>query len=119
MFLFLLLLNGVFLQLKKIRSLVIAGATNYEDFTINLRTLELPLQTTLKDLRSQVVREACFTIAFLSQTLGNKFDHAAECLLPALINLIQNSAKVSLLLNSKLPNVSFNTDCSDLWAGLR
>lgn len=74
---------------------MIAGATSYEDFSLYLRTLELPLQTTLKDLRSQVVREACITIAFLSQTLGIKFDHAAECLLTPLINLIQNSAKVS------------------------
>lgn len=82
------------MQIKKIRSLVIAGAVNFEDFMQHVRTLELPLQATIKDLRSQVVREACFTIAFLSQTLGIKFDHAAECLLPMLINLIQNSAKV-------------------------
>lgn len=80
--------------MKKIRSLVIAGATNYEEFYVGLKQLEIPLQTTIKDLRSQVVREACITIAYLAKTLANKFDKAAEYLLQPLINLIQNSAKV-------------------------
>jgi len=40
------------------------------------------------------VREACITIAFLSQTLHNKLDHFAESLLPHLVNLIPNSTKV-------------------------
>ncbi|XP_017770144.1 PREDICTED: CLIP-associating protein isoform X3 [Nicrophorus vespilloides] len=80
--------------LKKLRSLVIAGATNYDDFHTNLRSMEYALQATIKDLRSQVVREACISIAFLAQSLGNRFDHAAECLLNNLINLIQNSAKI-------------------------
>lgn len=84
-----------FFQLKKIRSLVIAGATQYEEFYVALRNLDLPLQGTIKDLRSQVVREACVTISYLSQTLGNRFDKTAEVLLQHLINLIQNSAKVS------------------------
>lgn len=81
-------------QLKKIRSLILSGATNYEDFYVSLRALEIPLQTSIKDLRSQVVREACITIAYIAQTIGGKFDHSAEYLLHQLINLIQNSAKV-------------------------
>lgn len=68
--------------------------------------MEIPLQGTLKDLRSQVVREACITIAFLSQTLGSKFDHASECLLNSLINLIQNSAKVGVF--NKFLKINFN-----------
>lgn len=80
--------------MKKIRSLVIAGGVNYEEFYIGLKQLEIPLQTTIKDLRSQVVREACITISYLAKTLGNKFDKTAEMLLQPLINLIQNSAKV-------------------------
>ncbi|XP_074035924.1 CLIP-associating protein isoform X2 [Leptinotarsa decemlineata] len=80
--------------LKKIRSLVIAGATNFEEFYVGVRNIEIALQGTLKDLRSQVVREACITISYLSQTLANKFDKTAEILLQPLINLIQNSAKV-------------------------
>ncbi|XP_030763288.1 CLIP-associating protein 1-B isoform X8 [Sitophilus oryzae] len=80
--------------LKKIRSVVIAGATQSEDFYVCLKNLDISLQGSLKDLRSQVVREACITIAYLSQTIGNKFEKMAEMLLQHLINLIQNSAKI-------------------------
>nr|CAD7438474.1 unnamed protein product [Timema bartmani] len=80
--------------LKKVRSLMIAGAANFDELYVHLRTLEIPFQASVKDLRSQVVREACFTIAFLSEQLGNKLDHFAEYLLPSIIHLIQNSAKV-------------------------
>nr|CAD7262288.1 unnamed protein product [Timema shepardi] len=80
--------------LKKVRSLMIAGAANFDELYVHLRTLEIPFQASVKDLRSQVVREACFTIAYLSEQLGNKLDHFAEYLLPSIIHLIQNSAKV-------------------------
>ena len=50
-------------QLKMVRSLVLAGAVDYDDFLPILRTLEPALQTSIKDLRSQVVREACVTTA--------------------------------------------------------
>lgn len=40
------------------------------------------------------MREACITIAFLSQTMRNKLDHFAESVLPHLINLIPSSTKV-------------------------
>lgn len=85
-------------QLKKIRSLVIAGAMNFEEFYVGLRNLEISLQGTIKDLRSQVVREGCVTISYLSQVIGNKFDKTAEILLQSIINLIQNSAKVHPIL---------------------
>lgn len=71
-----------------------AGATSFEEFHTHLKQLDIPLQSSVKDLRSQVVREACLTIAFLAKTLGLKFDRPAELLLNTLINLIQNSAKV-------------------------
>ncbi|XP_069703536.1 CLIP-associating protein 1 isoform X4 [Periplaneta americana] len=80
--------------LKKVRSLIIAGASSFDELHVHLRLLEPPFQTSVKDLRSQVVREACYTIAYLSEQLGHKCDHFAENLLPSLINLIQNSAKV-------------------------
>lgn len=80
--------------LKKIRSVCVAGATTHDEFYVGLKNLEIPLQGTLKDLRSQVVREACITISYLSQILRNKFDKTSEMLLQHLINLIQNSAKV-------------------------
>ncbi|KAK9712512.1 CLASP N terminal [Popillia japonica] len=80
--------------LKKIRSLVIAGASSFDDFYTNLKSLEHPLQESIKDLRSQVARETCITIAYLAQTLTNNFERAAEYMLGSLINLIQNSAKI-------------------------
>ncbi|XP_059198936.1 CLIP-associating protein 1a [Centropristis striata] len=80
--------------LKKVRSLMLAGATEYESFPQQLRLLEAPLKLSAKDLRSQVVREACITLGHLSSILGNKFDHGAESLMPALLNLVPNSAKV-------------------------
>jgi len=82
-------------SLKKIRSLVLIGATKYEEFFNNLRYLEHSFQVSIKDLRSQVVRETCITIAFLSQRLGNKFNHFTESIFSNLIDLIQNSAKVT------------------------
>ncbi|XP_072024404.1 LOW QUALITY PROTEIN: CLIP-associating protein 1-like [Amphiura filiformis] len=81
-------------NLKRIRSLVVAGATEHDCFLTSLRQLEDSLTHSVKDLRSQVVLEACITLAFLSQKLGRQFDHAAEALLPNLFLLIQNSAKV-------------------------
>ena len=59
--------------LRKFRSLLIAGAADYEEFYQYLKPLEVPFQTSVKDLRSQVVREACISIAYLSQRIGNKF----------------------------------------------
>ncbi|KAI2528758.1 cytoplasmic linker associated protein 2, partial [Homo sapiens] len=64
--------------LKKIRSLLVAGAAQYDCFFQHLRLLDGALKLSAKDLRSQVVREACITVAHLSTVLGNKFDHGAE-----------------------------------------
>eukprot|EP00066_Takifugu_rubripes_P021755 XP_011611021.1 PREDICTED: CLIP-associating protein 1 isoform X7 [Takifugu rubripes] len=80
--------------LKKVRSLVLAGAAEFEGFPQQLRLLEASLKLSAKDLRSQVVREACITLGHLSLLLGNKFDHAAESVMPTLLNLVPNSAKV-------------------------
>uniref|UniRef100_A0A669B9Q0 Cytoplasmic linker associated protein 1a n=1 Tax=Oreochromis niloticus TaxID=8128 RepID=A0A669B9Q0_ORENI len=80
--------------LKKVRSVMLAGATDYEGFPQQLRLLEASLKLSAKDLRSQVVREACITLGHLSSILGNKFDHAAESVMPTLLNLVPNSAKV-------------------------
>ncbi|XP_072427242.1 CLIP-associating protein 2 isoform X33 [Chiloscyllium punctatum] len=80
--------------LKKIRSLLIAGATEYDCFFQHLRLLEGAFKLSARDLRSQVVREACITVAHLSTHLGNKFDHSAEAIVPTLFNLVPNCAKV-------------------------
>ncbi|XP_067131024.1 CLIP-associating protein 1-A-like isoform X3 [Centruroides vittatus] len=79
--------------MKRLRSLLLGGALNF-DFCSHLRCLEVPFQSCIKDLRSQVVREACITVAFLSQQVGTRLDHFAEAVLPSLINLIPNSAKI-------------------------
>ncbi|XP_077584422.1 CLIP-associating protein 1a isoform X6 [Stigmatopora nigra] len=80
--------------LKKVRSLMLAGAAEYEGFPQQLRLLEASLKLSAKDLRSQVVREACITLGYLSSLLGNKFDHGAESTMPILLNLVPNSAKI-------------------------
>ncbi|XP_055727215.1 CLIP-associating protein 1-like isoform X18 [Salvelinus fontinalis] len=82
------------IALKKVRSLLLAGALEYDCFPQQLRLLEAPLKLSAKDLRSQVVREACITLGYLSTLMGNKFDHCAEILMPTLLNLVPNSAKV-------------------------
>ncbi|XP_013126110.1 CLIP-associating protein 2 isoform X32 [Oreochromis niloticus] len=82
------------IALKKIRSLLVAGAANYDCFYQHLRLLDGAFKLSAKDLRSQVVREACITVAHLSSVLGNKFDHGAEAIVPVLFNLIPNCAKV-------------------------
>ncbi|XP_069119540.1 CLIP-associating protein 1-like isoform X2 [Argopecten irradians] len=81
-------------MMKNLRGVMIAGGAQHDDFHSLLRTLEPCMSMAVKDLRSQIVREACVTLAYLSQQLGNRFDHFGETQLPNLIPLIPNSAKV-------------------------
>lgn len=85
--------------MKKLRGIIIAGGMNYEAFSACLKDLQRPFETACMDLRSQVVREVCITIAYLSQQLKSKFASFGETVLPMLMNIIQNSAKVLLLIN--------------------
>ncbi|XP_056226636.1 CLIP-associating protein 1-B-like isoform X4 [Seriola aureovittata] len=80
--------------LKKVRSLLLAGAAEFDGFLQQLRLMEAAFKLSAKDLRSQVVREACITLGHLSLVLGVRFDHAAEAVMPSLLNLVPNSAKV-------------------------
>ncbi|XP_068670479.1 CLIP-associating protein 1-A-like isoform X7 [Montipora foliosa] len=80
--------------LKKIRSLVQGGALEYDNFVTLLRLQEGAFKLSTKDLRSTVTREACVTLSYLSTVLRGQFDHTAEAVLPTLINVIPNSAKV-------------------------
>ncbi|XP_055995668.1 CLIP-associating protein 1-like isoform X32 [Ostrea edulis] len=79
---------------KTIRAVIVAGGMEYDDFQQSIRSLDISLVSAVKDLRSQIVRETCITLAFLSQQMGSRFEPLAEILLPHLINLIPNSAKV-------------------------
>lgn len=81
-------------SLRRLRSIMVAGALDYDEFLPALKALEFSFQLSLKDLRSKVVREACITLAYLSQQLGVKLERFCEGLLPHLFNLIPNSAKI-------------------------
>ncbi|GAA28694.2 CLIP-associating protein 1, partial [Clonorchis sinensis] len=80
--------------LKTLRVLVANGANQFEEFIPQLKTLETQVDGCLRDLRSSVVREACITVAYLSQQLGTRFDRFAETILQTLIGLMSNSAKI-------------------------
>lgn len=86
------------LQMKKLRAIVLAGGMNYENFLDCLKSIQRPFEVACTDLRSQVVREACITLAFLSQHLKTKFASFGEAVLLTLMNLIQNSAKVMMVI---------------------
>ncbi|XP_043280506.1 CLIP-associating protein 1-A isoform X2 [Venturia canescens] len=81
-------------SLKRLRGIIVAGGTNYENFTELLKSIQRPFAGACTDLRSQVVREACITLAFLSHHLKNKLAGFVEAILVSIMNLIQNSAKV-------------------------
>uniref|UniRef100_A0A1A9ZXB3 TOG domain-containing protein n=1 Tax=Glossina pallidipes TaxID=7398 RepID=A0A1A9ZXB3_GLOPL len=82
--------------LKKVRSLLILNFQSHPQFvSTHLKELSIAFLDILKEeLRSQVIREACITIAFMSKTLHQKLDKFCEYILEQLILLIQNSAKV-------------------------
>ncbi|CAH8518583.1 unnamed protein product [Schistosoma turkestanicum] len=80
--------------LKTLRAIVANGALQYDEFFPLLKTLENSIDVSLRDLRSSVVREACITVAFLSQEIRNRFDRFAEGILQTIIALLSNSAKV-------------------------
>ena len=75
--------------LKSVRSLLLAGADGFDEMYSSLKVLELAFQSSVKDLRSQVVREACITIAYMSQQLKHRVDRFLEALMQSVINLIQ------------------------------
>ncbi|XP_058466865.1 CLIP-associating protein isoform X2 [Malaya genurostris] len=80
--------------LKKIRSLLMIQVQNSPTFTQQLKDLSIAFLDILKELRSQVIREACITLAYMSKTLKNRIDQFTIYILQELINLIQNAAKV-------------------------
>lgn len=80
--------------LKKLRSLLINNAQSNPNFQQQLKDLSISFLDILKELRSQVIREACITLAYMSKILRNKLDQFLAYILQELINLIQNSAKI-------------------------
>lgn len=81
--------------LKKIRSLLILQVHTSPTFAIYLKeSLSISFLDILKELRSQVIREACITIAYMCKVIKNRLDVFCVHIFQELINLIQNSAKV-------------------------
>ncbi|KAI0225525.1 hypothetical protein LSAT2_023722 [Lamellibrachia satsuma] len=79
-------------NLKQLRSLMKTGdKPRCSDI---LPSLLGPLQTSVRSLRSQVVREACITVGYLSTLFGVEFGYTAEHLLPSLIASLHKSVKV-------------------------
>lgn len=64
------------------------------NFPQQLKDLSISFLDILKELRSQVIREACITLAYMSKVLKMKLDQFCIYILQELINLIQNSAKI-------------------------
>ncbi|XP_044007569.1 CLIP-associating protein 1-like isoform X2 [Aphidius gifuensis] len=81
-------------SLKKLRGIIKTVGTSHETFMELLKTIQNSMDGACTDLRSQVVKEACITLAFLSDQFKNKCANFIEGLLASLINLLQNSAKV-------------------------
>ncbi|KAL6727160.1 hypothetical protein Aduo_009060 [Ancylostoma duodenale] len=82
-------------SLKLLRSILINGGMDFESELISgVHCLEDALITSVKDLRSQVCREACITVSFLCEKLETSIVRLCEAILPATIALIQNSAKI-------------------------
>uniref|UniRef100_A0A182LSK9 TOG domain-containing protein n=1 Tax=Anopheles culicifacies TaxID=139723 RepID=A0A182LSK9_9DIPT len=80
--------------LKKIRSLLMINVQGSSAFPQQLKDLSIAFLDILKELRSQVIREACITLAYMSKVLRSRLDQFVIYILQELINLIQNSAKV-------------------------
>lgn len=82
--------------LKKIRALLMLNYHAQPQFmAVQQKELSICFLDILKEeLRSQVIREACITIAYMSKTLRNKLEAFCFSILEQLILLIQNSAKV-------------------------
>uniref|UniRef100_A0A1I8AIJ0 TOG domain-containing protein n=1 Tax=Steinernema glaseri TaxID=37863 RepID=A0A1I8AIJ0_9BILA len=81
--------------MKELRGLVNGGAMDFPEFDDMFRSLEAGIVTSIKDLRSQVCREGCITLAFLCEKMDRSSTaRLTETMMPILISLMQNSAKV-------------------------
>lgn len=77
--------------LRKIRALLMLDQAL---FTPYFKDLSIAFLDILKELRSQVIREACITIAFMSKILKSRLDSFCVYILQELINLVPNSVKI-------------------------
>lgn len=80
--------------LKKIRSLILHCAEMKQLFAQYSKDFSISFLDILKELRSQVIREACITLAYMSKCFTTKMDQFLAYILNELICLIPNAAKV-------------------------
>lgn len=80
--------------MKKIRSLLLFCPDMKSLFAQYSKDLSISFLDILKELRSQVIREACITLAYMSKCLTTKLDAFLAYILSELILLVANSAKV-------------------------
>lgn len=82
------------MQLKRIRSLILYAPDMKTLFAQYSKDLSIAFLDILKELRSQVIREACITLAYMCKCLTTKLDSFLAYILSDLIMLVANSAKV-------------------------
>lgn len=80
--------------LKKLRSLLMLNAQTNPNFPSQLKDLSIAFLDIMKELRSQVIREACITVAYMAKTLRNRLDIFITYIITEMMNLVMNSAKV-------------------------
>lgn len=80
--------------LKKLRSLFMLNAQTNPNFPSQLKDLSIAFLDIMKELRSQVIREACITVAYMAKTLRNRLDIFITYIITEMMNLIMNSVKI-------------------------
>lgn len=83
-------------QLKLIRSIVINSDESIDKRQLIQSIIELSdaLELSIRDLRSQIVREAAVTCSFLFETFGMDVKIIAENVLPAALGQVGVSTKI-------------------------
>ena len=71
--------------LRKLKSLVLGGAIEFDGFLPLLRGLREPLAKELGELRSSLVKEACGLIELMATTLMEGFEPLVDTFLPVLL----------------------------------
>ncbi|XP_064397669.1 CLIP-associating protein 1-B-like [Halichondria panicea] len=80
--------------LKQLRTVVKNETSDHTHILSLIRSMDEAMVLSLKDLRSQVVREASITLSLMATLFTSEFSFFAELMLPQLIALLSNSAKV-------------------------
>ncbi|KAI6649218.1 CLIP-associating protein 1-like isoform X22 [Oopsacas minuta] len=80
--------------LKHLQGTIKTCTPKYPSFPQQLRKLDGSMNDCLRDLRSQVAREACITLAYMSRENGKSIEKSFEYLITPLLTIIQNSTKI-------------------------